>query len=134
EYLWRQLVRREPGHALGVAVRGIRRETRVGRRRAHRKTWRRDFSGSDALVMARLSRAGPSRQKFQPAIHQPARTWRRLAACERRAQIHGGTGGEHERRIVLHGHSKQPHSQSGTGWQGDAVRGKHWRREWFGVW
>ena len=55
EQLHRQLVHRQPGHALGVRVRRLRRPPRMGRRRAQRPARDGDFSRRAALAVARLS-------------------------------------------------------------------------------
>ena len=80
EQLHRQLVRRQPGHAVGAGVRRLRREARMGRRRAQLAARHATLSRGAELVVARLAGAdqGQPRREVEagrlPDARSPART------------------------------------------------------------
>ena len=99
EQLHRQLVHRQPGHAVGARVRGLRRAARVGRRRAQLEARDRDLSAGADMAVARLARSdqGQPGREVTPGRLPGAPARRRLAARRRRISRDRRTRGQRER-------------------------------------
>ena len=131
EQLHRQLVHRQPGHAVGARVRRLRRQPRVGRRRAQLPARDGDLSRRAALAVARLAGAdqGQPRGQVAPGRLPDADPRRGVAARERGPPRHRRAGGERQGRAVLQRAGQQPHPQGRPRRQGHRLRREHERRQ-----
>ena len=113
EQLHRQLVRRQPGHAVGAGIRRLRREVRMGRRRAQLAARHPDLSPGHDLVVARLAGAaqGKSGRQVEAGRLSSARRWRGMGDGRRRLPRHRRPRGQRQGRDVLHRSAEQSHPQ-----------------------